>query len=452
MTFRDRYSFSLHTIKENKSRSFLTIIISSFLSILIMGLLCLGISFGRNGNDILNKIYFSHDAIVSVNYNNPLNRIAKQEVFKEKYYDQYLETIKKHEEVISYINYTTNASNGFVYTEPSFPMAIGYQIVEGRNIVPSEAHNEVIISQTYYSEMLKNGEDYSVGTVHEDHSYMLKQLYNGRYIDVEATYNYKVVGIFALTGEQYAFDGNKRTPLDNGVVGIGDIGVAFHANEEIYISNIAFYYKSSVENVDSEAIFNKFKKLQSDLNDVLPRSVVVYTGGFELMIEEADPCYCMAYEQYELLNKYKYIFIGGGAGIGLVLLLMSVGSLANSVMISIDRSKKFIGLLKALGVNGRSLRHIIAYESITLISLGVLIGFGVLYALSYPLGLIESALVNSMYGSYVQSLGFVSSYYVPFYVLLGTIVVFVLLTLLFSRGSLRKIAKTDPIAVISEVS
>ena len=454
MTLRDKYSFSLHTIKNNKARSILTIIISAFLSTLVMGLLCLSVSFGINGNDILNKVYFAQDSIVDVTYSNSYNRstVATQKVFTRDLYQPFVEVLNKHAEVVSYVRYSSSARNNFLYTEPLYPLSIGYDIVEGRGIAPSASANEVIVSQSYYSEMLKGGIDLSVGSVHEDYGLYEKMYVGGRIAYLDTTYKYVVVGIFRPNGKEYTINGSKGTILDAGINFIADIGVALNANEEIYIPNIRISYKSSVDKVDSGAIFSEFKSMQNDMNKILPKAIQVTSGGFEPIIDEVDPCNCKAYEEYEALNKFKFIFIGGAAGIGLVLLLMSIGSLANSVMISIDRSKKFIGLLKALGVRGRSLKAIITYESITLISVGVLIGFGVLFALSGPLNMIETALVNSMYGTYVQTLGFTSSFYIPFYVLLGTIAVFVLLTLLFSRGSLRKISKTDPIAVISEVS
>ena len=71
MTLRDCYRLTLHTIKENKPRSILTIIISTFLSALIMGMMSLAVSFFKNSNEIINRAYFSNDnSVVTVNYNN----------------------------------------------------------------------------------------------------------------------------------------------------------------------------------------------------------------------------------------------------------------------------------------------------------------------------------------------------------------------------------------------
>ena len=69
---------------------------------------------------------------------------------------------------------------------------------------------------------------------------------------------------------------------------------------------------------------------------------------------------------------------------------MSVGSLANSVMISIDSSKKFIGLLKALGMKGKSLKLVVILESITLITVGVLLGYLLLGAVHTSITMITA--------------------------------------------------------------
>ena len=131
---------------------------------------------------------------------------------------------------------------------------------------------------------------------------------------------------------------------------------------------------------------------------------------------------------------------------------MSIGSLANSVLISIDRNKKFIGLLKALGMRGKSLKSIVVFESITLISIGVILGYILLFILYTPLTSLINTIIASTYSSYLKVTAYISSIYIPIYILLGALLAFLLLTYLFSRGSLYKIAKTDPIAVISEVS
>ena len=87
MTLRDCCFLSLHTIKQNRARSILTIIIAAFLSFLIMGTMCLAISFSENGDNVVIQSYFKENSIVTINYSNYKNRaVAGDEVFSRKYY------------------------------------------------------------------------------------------------------------------------------------------------------------------------------------------------------------------------------------------------------------------------------------------------------------------------------------------------------------------------------
>ena len=465
MRLKDSYAFSLHTIKENKSRSILTVAISAFLSLLIMGLMCIVISFLKNGTSILNKVFYEN-AIVTVDYQNDQGRSEKEyhDVMNKTYHDVFNTIIEENNDVVSYVIYTSNLyenSYGSSYanmnfTEPKYPISTGIDIIEGRNITPKGEGEikEVIVSQAYYNSTLNTSNPYKVDSIHED---MISLTYideHGVTKVAPVTIKYKVVGIYVYSDELYIVNGSETTAFESGVKMIGDVNIAYEPNNNyVYMRNATVYYKNSIENVNPNALTSKLNHLTDEMNEKLPKRAVLVTkkGGLS-MVSLREASSFRAGQTYESQKIYRYVFLGAAGFISIVLLLMSVGSLANSVNISIDSSKKFIGLLKALGVRGRALRRIITMESATLIAVGLLIAFGLLFALEGPLGSIVTALTTSMYGSYITLTGYVCKYYVPIYVLLGALVLFVGLTLLFARGSLRKIAKTDPMAVISEVS
>ena len=190
-----------------------------------------------------------------------------------------------------------------------------------------------------------------------------------------------------------------------------------------------------------------------EINKELPPGVYMKANALGMAFPVyVDAAKSMAYDVYAQNNILRIAIILVAVIFSVVLLLMSVGSLANSVMISIDTSKKFIGLLKALGMRGKLLKMIVVLESITLITAGVLIGYLLLVALYNPLSSVISAVVSSSYGTYIEMVGFTPVMYMPFYVFAGTLVLFLIFTFLFSRGSLNKIAKMEPIMVINEVS
>jgi ABC-type antimicrobial peptide transport system permease subunit len=135
-----------------------------------------------------------------------------------------------------------------------------------------------------------------------------------------------------------------------------------------------------------------------------------------------------------------------------VLILLSIGSLANSIMISVDKNKKFIGLLKALGLNEKDLKSVIRMESFTTICLGVILAFLTILIIRPLLANLNTILINTAFIDYLLQIDYQIVFKVPVYIPLIVIVFYIAFTLIFARGSMSKIVKTDPMAVISEVA
>ena len=70
MKLFDRYKISLHNIKNNKSRSILTTMIVYVISLLIMVILCVGLSFSTNMKDVTRKYYEVSDEAIETSYYN----------------------------------------------------------------------------------------------------------------------------------------------------------------------------------------------------------------------------------------------------------------------------------------------------------------------------------------------------------------------------------------------
>ena len=458
MTLKDCYRITLHTIKENKSRSILTVIIAMFLSALIMGMMCLAVSFSKNGNEILYEAYFNGDSIITAEYKNYKQYlVGGQKLFTQEYYDAYEKTLNEHKDVVQFVKYTTNVASGMEYTDQNFPINYGINIIEGRNIAKSDKRNEVIVSQVTYEKSLESGEPLTVGSTHyKDVQYPIT-LENGRTVTETASMEYVVVGIFETKEEQTVIIDGYKSFLNYGNI-IGDVGLAFNvAGDNAYIANSTIYHYVPNGTGSPKKIISNLHSLTNDINEVLPPQMTVQRffnpgGEPDIIIKYSDGANCNVYDRYSENNAIRYIVIAIAVFFSLILLLMSIGSLANSVIISMDRSKKFIGLLKALGMRRKSLTMIIILESITLISIGVILGYLFLFALYSPLSSLINTIIGSTYSAYVKTTDFVAHMFLPFYVFLGALALFILFTYLFSKGSLRKIAKTDPIAVINEVS
>ena len=460
MTFRDCYRLTLHSIKENKARSILTVIISTFLSTLIMGMMALAVSFSKNSDNIINKAYFSDDSIITVNYQNSrVQAVEDQEVFTKKYLESFYKTIDDYSDMVQFIQYETNVLSTFNFVDSKYSQEVGINIIEGRNVEPSEKGNEVIVSKAYYLKSLEDEdiEDYTIGSVHTS-KVQYRKVVNTRSIEQhELNLEYVVVGIYDYPEEQgVVVNGEKKFIFYNNLV--ADVNLLLNIDtDDIYISAFTISHFTNGKVSSPKKVINRLNSLKTTLNKLLPQAVSVeyflgLGGGVELIKHYSDGAKCNAYEKYAENDAIRFIVIAIAIFFAIILLLMSIGSLANSVLISIERSKKFIGLLKALGMRGRSLKSIVIFESITLISAGVVLGYLLLFTLYTPLTSLINTIIGSTYSSYLKVTAYVSSIYIPIYILLGALLAFILLTYLFSRGSLHKIAKTDPMAVISEVS
>jgi len=165
-----------------------------------------------------------------------------------------------------------------------------------------------------------------------------------------------------------------------------------------------------------------------------------------------DSVNCNALTDLTMSKIVGTVIIAVAAFLCLVLILLSIGSLANTIMISVDKNKKFIGLLKALGLNEKDLKSTIKMESVTTIVLGVLLAFGTVFLFKGMIGGLNELLLTAMFSNYLNEIEYSIIFSLPIYIPIIVLVFFVFFTLLFARGSMSRIAKTDPMAVISEVA
>lgn len=157
---------------------------------------------------------------------------------------------------------------------------------------------------------------------------------------------------------------------------------------------------------------------------------------------------CQYLESVKTTNLIRGIVLGAMSMLAFFVLLLSVGSVANSIFISVDKSRKFIGLMKAMGLEQRGVVRIILCESLFMVMLGVLFGFGILFAVRPAVISLESAVISAIY----RGMEYAVTVSVPAYLPIVTAAVFFLFTWLFSRGSLADIAKQDVIATITEAA
>lgn len=437
MKLFDRYKISLHNIKNNKSRSILTTMIVYVISLLIMVILCVGLSFSTNMKDVTRKYYeVSDEAIETSYYNYNGNKVLDKEI-----YDSLAPVLENHQSVISYTRYNFNGGYGGLMVQNNAYSAIEHiEIIEGNNVNEEDVNtNNVLVSssfaQEYYENtgtVLKPGDTfvYSFNYSYEVSEEMWQSFTKDLELKVAAIYKVKEV-------EKSEYESSVVSSSTEVII---DAEYLVNNCPNLYYSNVSYYYNMPKSNFNSSEIVEKLDNFVNDLKSVLPND------------QEYDNVHCYALQDLKMTETIGLVIIAIAAFLCLILILLSIGSLANTIMISVDKNKKFIGLLKALGLNEKDLKSTIKMESITTIVLGVALSFLTIYLFKDVIGGLNATLINSAFSNYVTVSGYTPVFMIPLFVPVIVLIFFIFFTLLFARGSMSKIAKTDPMAVISEVA
>ena len=439
----DRYKISLHNIKNNKSRSILTTIIVYIISLLIMVILCIGISFSSNTQNIIRKYYQESGEAIYVTYNNYGYGDGPVKLLDVNAYSNLPSILEEYEDLIQYSKYDYNSmGNSIVVQEHKFPISGNIEILEGRNVNPLDSNtNKVLVSadyaQKYYDstgDLLKPGDSFN----YSFEFYTIGENYNSKNNVKNLTF--EVAGIFEVKEDEDK-KSYEQSLVSSSAPIIADAAYLINNVPSLYYTSLDYYHNVTKTNFNSSELTDKLDGLVNALSDTLPNN---------------DPRWknvsCYALDDLKMSSLIGTIIIGFASFLCLVLILLSIGSLANTIMISVDKNKKFIGLLKALGLNEKDLKSTIKLESITTIVLGVLLSFGTVFLFKGIVGDLNELLLSSMFATYLNSIEYSIIFSLPIYVPIIVLIFFIFFTLLFARGSMSKIAKTDPMAVISEVA
>ncbi len=189
-------------------------------------------------------------------------------------------------------------------------------------------------------------------------------------------------------------------------------------------------------------IFNEeYKKMASivkAVNDKIEPNV--YKGKKSIRFR------CRIVDSIQNVRIMGAAIIGSGVFMGLVILLISIGSVANSVMISVDKNKKFFGVMMAVGLNRGGIKRIVQLEILFVIIFATGVAYGMLYFLQkYFVPLVDALMaISGVIGASVVLM--------PFYLPLIVMGAFGLMSVLFARRSLARVVNMDVISVISEVA
>lgn len=389
MKIIDKLKYSWHNIKQNKARSILSAIIVYILSTLIMGILFVGISFSRNMNRSYKELLKQDDVYISLRF--------EDEVNTEELTNKFLSIISKHKKSIDFVT-SYQYPFGYLYdfstlTKPDFTLK--YTSVKD---LKSDS-NSIILDSSLEGE-------YKINDIYriQNHDFIVTDFYessddlNGHNI-VDLTYCNE---LFEL----------KLTSL-----------------------SITYTYKDGNFNDDLKSLNKLYKKLNSSNLD----KEKVYIDSYSL-------------HTYNKARSRSTIIIGVVSFVAILLLLLSIGTISNSIMVSIDQNRHFLGMIKAMGLNKNGVFTIVLFEVIITI-LGSIVVSSITISCFAPMfeNLIVHLLnliIGDVYEDVFKSFKVIVS--LPWYLPIISTVFFVAFTILFSKNSLKKLLSNSPIEVLNE--
>lgn len=462
MKMRDVCRIALHNLWYNKSRTLFTVVIITIVSALIMTISLLGISFFKNYENV-NALRLQGGVSYTLNGRTggaikgftmedfaAVNAVTEKYggIIDRKYLQMEVMTIYYgFSEDISEEEFGARLSEGgckSVYTDYTGGDSIAADfnmydftgrepVVGGRKWESSDAGAaRVWLSERYLEKFADDGVNIGIGDkialAEKNSAESAKILEITGIIDPEQTsidedfaYEWPVGFIVDYTWFLNEF-GSAATSAD----GFGNKNMLFG-----YTPPAGFNYR---------ALYRDMKKFVKEMNSEIEPNVL--DGKAEARFG------CQYLESVKTTNLIRGIVLGAMSMLAFFVLLLSVGSVANSIFISVDKSRKFIGLMKAMGLEQRGVVRIILCESLFMVMLGVLFGFGILFAVRPAVISLESAVISAIY----RGMEYAVTVSVPAYLPIVTAAVFFLFTWLFSRGSLADIAKQDVIATITEAA
>lgn len=473
----DAFRITLHTIRYNKVRTLLTVLIVTVVSLLVMFLLLVGISFSDNLQRVARAYFrrtgaqYAFTSLRSFTATGTENRpITSDE------YALFLKTAEAHREVLGddmaaptvsgsdlcfFFGEKEALGSGTVFGEeaalslqnPSLINSVGAKtfltvpegisFCQGRAWTPEDGGSpNIFVSRGFQQKIEAEGAKIEVGgTVclarMRERSSSWISLGDGS--DAEA---FTVAGIYEGYGADILIGMGKLFELSG-----KDFGI------RVYDITAKFYPPQA--DYDYEAVTRSIR----EFTDTMSGSLEQPYGGFEaipgfevfvqLFSDYARRFTCTFVDSMRIVELLSTIVIGVFFLLAMIVLLLSVGSIANSVVISIDKNKRFFGLMKAVGLDSKGIRALVYAELFLVILSGVLLGVCLLFLFLPVAESIISSLFAYLWGALMQTETVVS---VPYWLPLGTIAFFFLITLLFSLGSIKKISSQDVTAIFAEVA
>lgn len=151
----------------------------------------------------------------------------------------------------------------------------------------------------------------------------------------------------------------------------------------------------------------------------------------------------------EMAQFSKTLLLSVFSALCLLILLLCVGSVVNTILISVDKNKKFFGLLKALGLLQKDLKIIVGLEVLLNVLLGVALSVAMILPLQQPMFSIIDTIFNRLF--YQAPPDFVLTMVFPWWLPIVNAVIFAAIAVLDTLRNVKTFAEKNVISTISEV-
>lgn len=393
MKAADILHFSYNNIKQNKARSFITLIAVYLLGILIMSLLCTAVSFSETSGQILkNKL---KDLDFKVVYG---SASASAKGFSGEDYEDLKNDLTDSREFISSV---------CVYF-PSLIYCYDFDLLteSAVNITKGEVPSSALSGNNYI------------------------------YLSEAFTDNYKIGDGYTLS-----YDGGE---ICFTVRGFYKKGGEFTCD---CFADVSYMFSVVNENCDSLTV-NCVKNGDTDYAKALASLKKITNAVRNNLPEGESSAYCAALEMTEEQQAESAFIIGGAITMAAVLLLLSIGSVANSMIISMDRNHRLSALMRAMGITAKDLYKIFICECTLTVIAGIILAFLTLIALYSPLKSIMYLLAKFIYGYSAAEFSAFSVYVFPAYIPAATAIFFIAFTFLFAVRVLREQTRKNPVEIL----
>ena len=471
MRIRDIFKIALHNLRYNFSRTALTVIIVAIVSSLIMTICLFGTTFYRNVIDV-NKMLFGMDG-TEYTFTGRIEEIGGREVGTGVSEEEILsleESVKKYAHIVNRMSvngdlgddrvdkYIVAGNSGvpqnaadvnnwlnagdwmdFDADDMEFACFSMYNLsteglfYEGRGWTPADADGSGIwMSLEMIDRLEQHGLNLQIGDV----------VTLAAVKDVTTGFE-AAGGAFTLEGIFYS-DKLKANDFDNYRIPLCILSAkaAKAALGELFtVRSVSMRYYPSEKDYDYNAIYADMSRFTKEVNEKFAANV---SDG-----EKIPRFSCSFIDTMRMATLACMLVMGVVVFLAAIILFLSVGSVANTVIISVDKDRKFIGLLKALGLRQRGVTRIVTCQSLCMIVAGVAIGVSVLFLSKIVVISVIDSLITAIAG---VPLTFRVAVNIPVLLPVLTAAAFFAAAFVFSRGSLQKIAKQDVIGTINEVA